>query len=77
MFNNIFQNKKIIVTGNSGFKGSLTLLGYNSGKDSVKVKIGNTFTQIVFEKLSTNANELYAERSGNYQNQKGVTWSKE
>ena len=22
MFNNIFQNKKIIVTGNSGFKGS-------------------------------------------------------
>ena len=61
----------------SGFKGNLTLLGFNSGKDSIEVKIGNTFTQIVFEELSTNANELYSERSGNYQNQKGVTWSKE
>ena len=61
----------------SGFKGNLTLLGFNSSKDSVKVKIGNTFAQIVFEELSTNANELYSERSGNYQNQKGVTWSKE
>ena len=61
----------------SGFKGNLTLLGLNTSKKNVDIKIGNTFAQIVFEKLSTTANELYEERSGNYQNQKGVTWSKE
>lgn len=61
----------------SGFKGNLTLLGLNASKKSVDIKIGNTFAQIVFEKLSTTANELYEKRSGNYQNQKGITWSKE
>ena len=61
----------------SGFKGNLTLLGLNAGKDNVIIEIGNTFAQIVFETLSTTANELYAERSGNYQNQKGITWSRE
>ncbi len=61
----------------SGFKGNLTLLGLNASKKNVDIEIGNTFAQIVFEKLSTSANELYEERSGNYQNQKGITWSKE
>ena len=61
----------------SGFRGNLTLLGLNSSKDEVNIEIGNTFAQIVFEKLSTPANELYSDRSGNYQNQKGITWSKE
>ena len=61
----------------SGFKGNLTLLGLNASKKNIDVEIGNTFAQIVFEKLSTAANELYEERSGNYQNQKGITWSKE
>ncbi len=61
----------------SGFKGNLTLLGLNSSKDEVAITIGNTFAQIVFEELSTPADELYSERSGKYQNQKGITWSKE
>jgi len=61
----------------SGFSGNLTLLGLNAGKDNVRIEIGNTFAQIVFETLSTSADELYAERSGNYQNQKGITWSRE
>tara|TARA_B100001250_G_scaffold123690_1_gene105114 strand:+ start:1254 stop:1733 length:480 start_codon:yes stop_codon:yes gene_type:complete len=61
----------------SGFKGNLTLLGLNASKKNIEIEIGNTFAQIVFEKLSTAANELYEERSGNYQNQKGITWSKE
>ena len=61
----------------SGFKGNLTLLGLNASKKNVDIEIGNTFAQIVFEKLSTSANELYEKRSGNYQNQKGITWSKE
>ena len=61
----------------SGFKGNLTLLGFNASKANVDLDIGDTFAQIVFEKLSTPANQLYEERSGNYQNQKGITWSKE
>ena len=61
----------------SGFKGNLTLLGLNSSKHEVEIVIGNTFALIVFEKLSTPVDEMYAERSGNYQNQKGITWSKE
>lgn len=61
----------------SGFKGNLTLLGLNASKKNIDLEIGNTFAQIVFEKLSTTANELYEKRSGNYQNQKGITWSKE
>ena len=61
----------------SGFKGNLTLLGFNASKTKVDIEIGSTFAQIVFEKLTTTAKELYEERSGNYQNQKGITWSKE
>ena len=61
----------------SGFEGNLTLLGLNSGKDEINIEIGNTFAQLVFETLSTPADELYSDRSGNYQNQKGITWSKE
>lgn len=61
----------------SGFKGNLTLLGLNSSENDVNIEVGSTFAQIVFEKLSTPADELYSSRSGNYQNQKGITWSKE
>ncbi len=60
----------------SGFDGTLTLLGFNSGSDGVEIPIGETFVQMVFEVLSGPAKSLYSERSGNYQNQKGVTWSK-
>ena len=61
----------------SGFKGNLTMLGINSSKKEISIEIGNTFAQIVFEKLSTPADESYSDRSGNYQDQKGITWSKE
>ena len=61
----------------SGFKGNLTLLSFNSSKEEVKIETGNTFAQIIFEELTNSAKKLYAERSGNYQNQNGVTWSKE
>ena len=60
----------------SGFDGTLTLLGFNSGSEDVLINIGETFAQVVFEMLSGPARSLYSERSGNYQNQKGVTWSK-
>jgi dCTP deaminase len=60
----------------SGFNGTLTLLGFNSGEDDVLIRTGETFAQIVFEMMSGPAASLYSERSGNYQNQKGITWSK-
>ena len=60
----------------SGFDGTLTLLGFNSGEEDVLIKTGETFAQIVFEMMSGPAASLYTERSGNYQNQKGITWSK-
>ena len=60
----------------SGFNGTLTLLGFNSSTEHVELKIGETFAQMVFEMMSGPAASLYSERSGNYQNQKGITWSK-
>ena len=60
----------------SGFDGTLTLLGFNSGDEGVKLITGETFAQMVFEMMSGPANSLYSERSGNYQNQSGITWSK-
>ena len=60
----------------SGFNGTLTLLGFNSGDENVSINVGTTFAQVVFEMLSGPARSLYSQRSGNYQNQKGVTWSK-
>ena len=60
----------------SGFDGTLTLLGFNSGDENVKISTGETFAQIIFEMMSGPAASLYSERSGNYQNQTGVTWSK-
>ena len=61
----------------SGFDGTLTLLGFNSGEEAVKLVTGETFAQMVFEMMTGPATSLYSERSGNYQNQSGVTWSKE
>ena len=60
----------------SGFDGNLTLLGFNSADEDVKIITGETFAQMVFEMMSGPAASLYSERSGNYQNQSGVTWSK-
>ncbi len=60
----------------SGFDGTLTLLGFNSGDEDVKLIAGETFAQMVFEMMTGPATSLYSERSGNYQNQSGITWSK-
>ena len=60
----------------SGFDGTLTLLGFNSGDEDVKLTAGETFAQMVFEMMTEAAASLYSERSGNYQNQSGITWSK-
>ena len=60
----------------SGFDGTLTLLGFNSSEQNVILSIDVTFAQMVFEVMTGPASSLYSERSGNYQNQDGITWSK-
>ena len=60
----------------AGFDGTLTLASFNSDIEEVIISIGETYAQIVFETLSGEAEQLYNRRSGNYQNQRGITWSK-
>ncbi|MFO7678060.1 MAG: dCTP deaminase [Thermoplasmatota archaeon] len=57
----------------AGFCGTLTFGCFNAGHKPLEIPIGDRFCQIVFEHLSTVADELYEKRSGTYQNQRGVT----
>lgn len=57
----------------AGFSGTLTIGAANLGPDPLEIPIGDRFCQIVFETMSRPAEQLYAERSGNYQDQRGVT----
>jgi dCTP deaminase len=61
----------------AGFEGNLTLSAFNGSDNPVNIKIGDTFAQIVFERMQNKPKELYEERSGNYMGQKGVTLGKE
>ncbi len=56
----------------AGFKGTLTLSAFNGSEKSVPIEIGNTFAQMVITPLTNVPRALYHERSGNYQDQKGV-----
>ncbi|MGB9636183.1 MAG: dCTP deaminase [Thermoplasmata archaeon] len=60
----------------AGFNGNLTLAMYNSSGKSVVVKCGEKIVQLCFLKLSDMPEKLYPARSGNYQNQKGITFSR-
>ena len=57
----------------AGFKGNLTVSITNMGPEKVALPIGDRLFQIVFTKLSTLPKKLYADRSGTYQGQSGVT----
>ncbi len=57
----------------AGFEGTLTLGAYNATDDPVEIPIGERFCQMVFENLNSMPYKAYAERSGNYQGQTGVT----
>lgn len=60
----------------AGFQGSLTLSAFNSSDDVINVPIGETFAQMVFERLESPAAKKYEERSGHYQSQEGITLEK-
>lgn len=57
----------------AGFSGTLTIGCFNASKDPVELPIGERFCQIAFEALTEDAQALYADRSGTYQDQRGVT----
>jgi len=57
----------------AGFQGTLTFGCFNASDKEVEIPIGDRFCQIVFENLEHVPKALYHERSGTYQNQRGVT----
>jgi dCTP deaminase len=57
----------------AGFHGTLTFGCFNASDKEVEIPIGDRFCQIVFEYLEQTPKALYHERSGTYQNQRGVT----
>jgi len=57
----------------AGFEGNLTLSAFNSSDHPIKIRIGDTFAQMVFEKMKSTPAKLYEERSGMYMGSKGVT----
>jgi len=57
----------------AGFRGTLTLGAFNANvSDSLDLPIGERFAQVVFEDLTSPAEKAYGERSGHYQDQRGV-----
>jgi len=56
----------------AGFHGTLTISCFNASDKDVEIPIGDRFCQIVFEHLESVPKALYHERSGTYQNQRGV-----
>ena len=57
----------------AGFDGTLTFAALNTSSNALPVPVGETFAQLVVESLTGEARSLYAERSGHYQDQRGVT----
>jgi dCTP deaminase len=61
----------------AGFKGTLTLAGFNASPNDIEISVGDTFAQMVLEEVSSEAEQTYEERSGNYQDQKGINLNKQ
>ncbi len=57
----------------AGFDGTLTFGAVNASASPLEVPLGETFAQLVVEALSEVAEAVYAQRSGHYQDQRGVT----
>ncbi len=57
----------------AGFRGNLTLSAFNASSSAVEIPIGSRFAQIVFVRMESMPEKGYGERSGNYQDQRGIT----
>jgi deoxycytidine triphosphate deaminase len=49
------------------------MTGFNAGKRTVKLAVGERYCQLVVSEMTTAAAKPYASRSGNYQGQQGIT----
>jgi len=56
----------------AGFEGTLTVSAFNASDSTVEIPAGERFCQMVIERLDSPALKVYAERSGNYQGQRGI-----
>jgi dCTP deaminase len=73
-----FARKGILATFgkiDAGFDGTLTVTAFNASDSAAQIPVGERFCQMVLERLETPARKVYAERSGRYQGQKGITLS--
>lgn len=57
----------------AGFRGNLTLSFYNSSSDPIEITKGDRIAQIVFIRMGLKADQNYSERSGNYQDSRGIS----
>ena len=57
----------------AGFDGTLTFGAFNSSADPLELPLGDTFAQMVVDRMTGSAEALYVDRSGHYQDQRGVT----
>jgi len=56
----------------AGFIGQLNLCCLNADDAPINIDIDATFVQVVFPMLTRGADKVYAQRSGNYQNQNKI-----
>jgi dCTP deaminase len=57
----------------AGFDGTLTFGAFNSSAEPLEVPLGETFAQMVVDRMTGSAEVAYEGRSGHYQHQRGVT----
>jgi len=57
----------------AGFEGTLTLALQNASQQTLSLAIGERVVQLAFYRLGRAAERPYADRSGRYQHQRGVT----
>ncbi len=57
----------------AGFEGNLTMTGFNAGKRTATLSVGERYCQLVVSEMTTPAAKPYASRSGNFQGQQGIT----
>lgn len=61
----------------AAFEGTLTVGGFNAGRAPLELPMGDRFCQLVFERMESVPQKAYAERSGTYQGQSGITLARD
>lgn len=61
----------------ASFEGTLTVGGLNAGRAPLEIPIGDRFCQLVLERMESPPQKPYAQRSGTYQGQSGITLARD